>query len=783
MSERLGRFLLKNRVAVAAVILLITAFFGWMMTRVKMESPTIDLFPSTHPFVETFEKYSDVFGGASRVVIQLEVKEGDIFNRDTLEKVRKITKKLELLEGINNYQVLSIAQRKVKDLKVDAERGFRGVPIMWPDTPATPEEMELLKQRIYTNRRIYGTLVSTDSKATLIVAGFFEDKLDPKKAYEEIEKIVSAERDAKTEIQLIGRPIMLGYILQQYPQLVWIFLMTIASIVVLLALYFRDLRGTLVPVGTALMSAIWGLGFLGLLGYNFDPLIVVVPFIISARALSHSVQLIERYIEEYIRVRDKSEAAVATFHGLFTPGLLGIITDAGGVAMVWLTPIPLLQKLGLMGGFWVLSIIVSDMIFNPILLSFLPPPNTNKQEKKTVLDTVLATLGGWCLGWQRNVILAVALVTFGVGYFFARNLQIGDVHPGTPMLWPDSKYNLDTERIAERFRNTEELTVVVEGATRDAIKNPTVLRTMEAFQRHMETIPEVGSTSSLVDLIPATISILHGGDPRWEVLPDDPKESAFFLEMIFTNSEPGDLVRFVTIDSQNANITLNLLDHKGDTLRTVVAHAQKFIDSHPMPGAKFRLAGGYGGLLAAINEVIVKNEALITVLAFCMIFVLCGLVYRSLWAAILFLVPLFGSNYLTYALMGAREIGLDVNALPVVALGVGLGVDYGLYVVGRISEEFERTRDVASSVIIALTTSGKAVLFTAGTMVLGMVFWTFSFLRFQADMGLLLLFWMVMSMLGGLVLLPALVVLVKPKFVFPDPKPVPNLVKKPEVAV
>ena len=654
---------------------------------------------------------------------------------------------------------------------------------MWPEVPSTPEEMELLKQHVYTNRRVFGTLVSTDSKATLIVAGFFENKLVPKEAYQQIEGIVAAERDGNTAIQLIGRPIMLGFILEQYPQLLWIFLATIGSIIGLLALYFRDLRGTLVPVVTAIMSAIWGLGFLGVLGYNFDPLVVVVPFIISARALSHSVQLIERYVEEYARLRDKSEAAVATFHGLFTPGLLGIITDAGGVVLVWLTPIPLLQKLALMGGFWVMSIIVSDMIFNPILLSFLPAPDVTKQEKKTLLDGLLAMLGHWCLGWQRYVIIAVALVVGVVGYLFARNLEIGDVHPGTPMLWPDSKYNQDTARIAERFRNTEELTVVVEGATRDAIKSPSVLRTMAAFQRHMESIPEVGSTSSLADLVPNIISILHGGDPKWEMIPDDPRESAFFLEMIFSSAEPGDLVRFVTIDSQNANIILNLLDHKGDTLRKVVDHAKGFIDSHPMEGAKFRLAGGYGGLLAAINEEIVANEALITVLAFGMIFVLCGLAYRSLWAAILFLVPLLCSNYLTYALMGARKIGLDVNALPVVALGVGLGVDYGLYIVGRIQEEFARTQDVASSVITALCTSGKAVLFTAGTMVLGMVFWTFSFLRFQADMGLLLLFWMVMSMLGGLILLPALVVWIKPKFVFDTTKSAAALQHKPEVAV
>jgi len=755
-----------HRLLVMVLVLAATAFFAWQIPRVRIESPTIDLFPSSHPYVETFKKYSDVFGGASRVVIQLEVKQGTIFNLPVLEKIRRITKELELIPGVNNYQVLSLAQRKVKELKVDAERGFRAVPVMWPEVPRTQVGIENLRRRVHANRRIHGTLVSLDDKATLIVAGFFEKDLDPLQVYRRIEQIVSREVDDNTELQVIGRPILLGTIMNQYGQLLWLFTATALSILLVLFLYFRDFWRVTVPVLTALLSAVWGLGFLGLLGLNFDPLVIVVPFIISARALSHSVQLIERFTEELAASGDKVEAARATFNGLFKPGLLGIVTDAAGVLLVLTTPIPLLRKLALMGGFWVLSIIVSDLIFNPVLLSFLPVSALGRRRRRSASERLLGVVSTWCLGRRRWVVLGLAGILFAVGFVFASRLVIGDVHPGTPMLWPDSRYNRDTQRIASRFRNTEEFTVVVEGESRDAIKNPAVLRMMEAFQRHLESIPEVGSTSSLVDLLPGIISILHGSDPRWELIPNDPRESGFFLEMIYSSSEPGDLVRYVTIDSQNANITAYLKDHRGETLRRVVAHARQFIDEHPVKGARLRLAGGYGGLLAAINEEVARHQATVTVLAFGIILLLCSLAYRSLVAGLLFLLPLLVSNYLTYALMGARHIGLDVNALPVVALGVGLGVDYGLYIVERIREEFARSGDVAGSIRVALTTAGKAVLFTASTMVFGVIFWAFSFLRFQADMGLLLAFWMVMSMLGGLVLLPTVISLVKPRFIF-----------------
>lgn len=770
MYERLGRFFLKYRLATMLVIFGLTGFFTYQIRYLWMESPVIDQFPSNHEYVQTFLKYSNIFSGASRVVIQLELKEGDIFTRETLEKIDRITKQLELLPGINNYQVSSLAHRKVKTSVYDTERGVVRNSIMWPNIPKTPEEMAAFKKRVYTAPGVVGTLVSRDAKATLIVAGFFDKQLDPKTIYGRIEKITSKEEDSNTSIQVIGRPIMLGYLLTRMPELFWLFLATVGSVLVVLTLYFRDFRGVLVPMATAIMSALWGLGFMGLMRINFDPLIIVVPFIISARALSHSVQLIERYYEEYGARRDRVEAAVATFDGLFTPGVVGVLADVIGVGLVWLTPIPLLKKLALAGGFWVITILVSNVIFNPVLLSYLSPPTIKKKTEGKAIDRLMAMIARWCVGPRRYVIFGVTGVAMVVAFLFARLVVIGDVNPGSPILWPDSIYNLDTERIAKKFRNTDELTVVVEGQTADAIKNPKVLRIIGAFQRHMESIPEVGSTSSIADLFPGSIALYHGNDPRWELIPEDPRESGFFMELLFQGSEPGDMVRYVTIDKKNANITINLMDHKGVTLRRVVAHAKEFIKNNPLPGAKFRLAGGLGGLTAAINEVVTRYEAQITFLAFLGIFAICALSYRSFLAGLLFLIPLGLSNYLCYALMGAKGIGMDINALPVVSLGVGLGVDYGLYIISRTREEFAVSNDVAGSITTAICTSGKAVLFTAGTMVLGVVFWAFSFMKFQADMGLLLVFWMIMSMSGSLTLLPALVFTIKPKFVFGDLK-------------
>ncbi len=807
LIERTGEFIIRYRYFTLAIIILLTLFFAWQATKITLKTPTIDLFPKDHEYVKTYVEYEQIFGGANVSLIALVVDKGDIFTTENLKKIKNITKAMELLPAVNNYQVLSIAQRKVKKTYLDQSEGLahqKSDPIMWPEVPETPEDIARVKRDIYTTGRLHGSLVSLDDKAALIVAGFFDrglespaeslrqiveriarlEERDPQQdiaalqgaieglpftlddnLYTAIENIVRKEEDDNTKIHMIGRPILLGTVHRQFPQLNKIFLLTVFSIILVLFLYFRDFRGTIIPVVTMLISACWGLGLLGLIGAHFNPLVIVVPFVISARALSHSVQLMERFMEEYVRHQDRQRAAVATYSGLFKPGMLSIITDAAGVFIVILTPIPLMEKLALMGGFWVLSIIVSDMLFNPVILSILPPPRHPEPKVGSPLNRFLVWLGETGQGKARWPIIIGTLIIFVIGFFFARNLKIGDVHPGTPLLWPDSVYNMDTAKIGEKFGNTEQLSIILEGESRSAVKSPLVLRNMEGLQRHLEKLEEVHSTQSIADLLPEITRIMHGDNPKWELIPNDPREAGLYLEILFSGTEPGDLARFITNDFKDANVAVNIKNHKGETLRTVVAAAKEYIAGHPVEGASYRLAGNYGGLLAAINEAIFMSEAKVTALAFALVFIMCMVAYRSVVAGLLFMIPIAISNYLTYALMGALGIGLDVNTLPVVSLGVGLGVDYGLYVIGRLEEEYIETGDWGRATINAISTAGKAVLFTASTMVAGIVFWMFSFLRFQAEMGILLAFWMVISMLGGLVLLPTIVFMLKPKFI------------------
>jgi hypothetical protein len=557
------------------------AFMANEARKVKVMSITTDVFPSTHPYVQTFLKYSDVFGGASRVLVAVEVKEGNIWNKATLEKVQRITRAMELLPGINNYQVISLATKKVKVQKIDAVAGIRSVPVMWPEVPQSQADMDSLQRTVLGSRRYYGSLVSLDQKATIVLGGFFEESMVPKDIYKTLDELVKKESDSNTSIYVIGRPMLLGDIATKSPRLGLIMLVTATCMLLVLFVYFRNLVGVLVPTTAAAYAGIMGFGFLGIIKTNFDPLVLVIPFIITARALSHTVQFVTRFLDEHETYPDKKEAAYQTSHALFKPGTVAIATDIVGVALIYVAPIPLLQKLALMGTVWLTSIFFSGMVLTPIMLTFMPVPEHKLHKRVNVIDTVLDKLSAFCTGPARMKIFIACGVVTVVSFFFASLLEVGDVHPGTPMLWPDSQYNLDTDAIAHKFANTEELTVVVEGDSHDTTKKPEVLANIAAFQRHMEQLPEVGATSSIADLLPSVVSLYHGDDPKFELIPAEREQSAFFLEMIFTAGQPGDLTRYITPDSKNANISLFLRDHRGDTLRKVVAHAKDYIDKHP----------------------------------------------------------------------------------------------------------------------------------------------------------------------------------------------------------
>jgi uncharacterized protein len=571
------------------------------------------------------------------------------------------------------------------------------------------------------------------------------------------------------EISIAGEPTLYGWVYYYAGEAKWIFAITTVLTWILLYLYFHDWRGALRPTITGVISAIWGLGFIDLIGLSFDPLALVIPFFITARAVSHSVQMHDRYYEEYEKSGwDKEEAIVAAFAELFVPTLSGILTDAIGILAILLVPILMLQKLAISASFWILAITVSELLLNPIVYHYLAAPDRDvvvHREKGWFRNLIFAATDVILSRMGRIVTLSTWAVIAVLSLYFLQDLTIGDPTAASPLLWQDSPYNVSHTAIQEKFGGVEPLIVVAEGKDKDAMKDPEVLRTMEKFQRYLERDPDVGYSFSLADILRAVNMVFHELEPKWGVIPSSWVDVGGLFFVFFSGSPPSETAKYVTADYATAHVTFFARNHKGDNIRRIIARAKDFIAANPMEKAEFKLAGGLIGVLAAANEEILTNDLLMNFLGFFTIYVILLFTYRAWSAGIYMLIPLFLSNLAINAYMGIQNIGINISTLPVVTVGVGFGIDYGLYIVSRVIEEIPHKGSIEGATREALSTSGKAVTFTAATMVLGTLVWWFSNIRFDAEMGLLLALWMAVSFFATMTLMPVLFVVMKPGFI------------------
>jgi len=769
-----AEWLIDHRRAFAIVILLATCFFAWQVKHLDISTRFSDLTPRSHPYTELFEKYPG-FGSPFTVSLVIQKKTGTIYNPQTLEKIREATRLVDLIPGVDHDQVLSIASRKVKHVEATIG-GIQASNLLNGPVPQTADEIAGLREKTRSTAGVIGALVSFQEDAALIQASFIERLTDFNIIFHAVNNIIEKLRDDDHELHAAGQPMLTGWVYSYQREMYLIFAFGLLAMGLFLVAHFRNIAGVVTPLVVGVTSAIWGFGFAGALGYNLDPLIIVVPVLLIARALSHSVQMCERYFEIYNREQNKKKAAVESLISLFPPGVVGIICDAAGVFIIAIAPIRLIEKLAYMCGLWSLTLIITAIALTSILLTYLPAPNNVQKviltsERKSAL---LYRIFRFIASFSSTKRLAAGTCCFFLAVtvlsgWSALRRGVGDVHAGTPLLWPTSPYNMAVKRINERFAGFDVLQVVAESARPDGIRNSETLELMQRFQRYMERDNEVGGTFSFADLVPQANRLFHGGFPKWTVVPETDVDSAMLFQLAMTGAGPGDFDRLLTRDFGAANINVWYKDHRGETVGRALKRARGFLEREQSSGsnaAQLRLASGTIGLLGALNETIGRLEIVTVALISLVIFAVTTLIYRSLTAGLLLTVISNIANLMTAAVMYHLGIGLDVNTLPVAAVGMGIGIDYNIYLMSRMCEEYRVNPDYATLIPAAIFTTGKAIFFTATTMVAGIIIWYFmSSLRFQADMGLLLSTVMMAHVLLALFFQAAFMRLLQPKFI------------------
>lgn len=764
LTRRYVTFLVKRRHACTAVLFVLTLLSIFSLyQKGRIFTNFFQLYPPGHPYIQTYMEFRKMFGSANVMAICLRVKEGDIFTRSVLSKVDSITRRVLNLPGVNPYQVSSITHPSLK--KIHISTFGIGLRPLIEKLPETQEDLDRIRKDVYETEGVRGAYVSPDNRSTLIFLGFWEEGVDFRSVWSQVQALLREHEDENTILYATGYPMLYAWIYHSIPRIFLVFALTLAVLTVLLFLNFGTFRGVTVPLLSAATSAVWAFGFAFAMGFDLDPLILVVPVLLMGRTLSHSVQCMERFEEEYKKDSDKQRAVIDTYSELFWPASFSIVTDGLGVLTIAVARIPLMQKLAFMGGFWIITMVVSVLTLQPIVQTYLEATQPTKRLRRRLLNLLdrIGAIGRICSrGAAPKRILAVLVVALVSGFFLSLKLQVGDTRIGSTIFYEDHPYNVGYAYLSEQFWGINELVIILAGQEEDILKDPKILSALEAFRQHMAADPNCGGTVTFLTLIQRLNRMFHDGIPKWEVTPTESDLLAQLLFMVQGNAAPGEMARFFSPDYRNASLILYFKDYSNAIISDAIERAKEFIAQNSLERASFRLAGGLMGIMAAVNEEVRWSYWANLITIFSVIVFICLAVYRSPAIAFILCGPLYLSQVLCDVFMLWRHIDLNINSLPVASIGVGVGIDYGIYMISRIWREYMRCADYDEAIETSLRTTGRAVIFTALTMTAGVIFWVFSGIKFHTEMATLIALLLLLNMLGAMTLVPALVKALKP---------------------
>ena len=759
MVKTIANTVIQYRTIIIIIAIVITSIAGYFaITGVTLRASLNEMLPSQHENVKLYEEFSDKFGGVNTVLVMVENKNGKVYDKEFLEKYKKISDTFYFHHANRKALFEAVNLRKTR-----AASGAQGQilvnPIMWPNLPKTDAEMEQF--RLLIRGQFNGYLISLDEKS-LMIAAEFKDDVDSAALVDFVENIRTEYEDGTVKLSIVGRPILLGEVKQELPKMISIFAVSVLVISLFLYLFFRTWVGVVVPMIVAFSVTVFGFGVIGFTGYNMDPLLLLLPFFVFATVLSHSVQFVSRVFDELTEGHDMKEAVRIGLKRLLFPSTAAVITSAAGFTVLALVAIPSIQSLAIICTIWLLTL-TPGIIFAAAFMSFLKKPI--KYKTTLPFQSFLATVFGEKM--SRNVFLPSFIILLFSGFFISQNLKIGDA-VGSPILWSDSRYNKDVGSINSNYDRigTDVLQAYFSG-DEEIMLNPDLYHQSEAFDRYIyERVLPATPASSLTPIIKNINMVLWEGDPSYQFLPDTTAEVGFNIYMFRSNGEPGDFAAYTNPEWNIGKMSIFTSEHSSETVNELMKFGNEFIDNYTFKEGEpvIQFAGGQIGLIKATNdEIELKENRLLIAIMIIIIFNLIWL-YRSVKLGLIIIFVLATSHYMTMSVMTLLDIGMNLNTLPLAALGLGRGVDYSIYMADRIRDEMQRGLDFSGAAMRAFNTSGIAIIVTAMTMILPLLSWNFlSPIRFQAEMGLLLAIILGFNMLGAITIVPAAIKILKPK--------------------
>ncbi len=731
----------------------------WQATLLRPDASFQKMVPSQHPFVLNSLRFANELRPLGNTIrIAVEVTDGDIYNRDYLEVVRQVTDEVFYIPGIDRGNLRSLWTPNTLWFEA-TEEGLRSGKVVPADfgSLGLARDAAVVRDNV-AKAGLVGSLVATNHKSSVIVAPLLENdpdtgqRLDYGLFSQRLEEQLRTKYErAGVRIHIVGFAKLVGELIRGAASIGLFFLLTVGLTTLLLWAYSRCWRSTAVTVGCCLLAVGWHLGLMHLLGFGLDPYSILVPFLTFAIGVSHAVQNINTFASESFRGAGKVGAARATFRLLFVPGTVALLCDVVGFSTLLVIDIGVIRELAISASVGVAVIIFTKMFLLPVAMSYAGISRAGlhaAQRREQGPHRLAGAIASLASGWRAWGVVALAALLGAGGFAVSRQLQIGDLDPGAPELRPNSVYNQDVAFFTQHYASSADAFVVMVKTPPGECGAYAAGATVTQLQWALEETPGVQGTLSLFDWMKQIIAGTYGGNLKWATVTRN--------RYISNSAHKGIPQAFYNNDCSMLPVIAYLTDHKAATLAGVVKTVEAFTAQHGGAHAEILLAAGNSGIEAATNSVVEKAWRPMLFLVYGIVAVLLLMEFRSIRVTLCLLIPLVITSLLCEAVMTVMGLGVKVATLPVIALGVGIGVDYGIYLYNRLEQYLQRGLPLREAYFETMKTTGLAVAFTGITLAAGVLTWIFSGIKFQADMGLLLTFMFLWNMVGAVVLIPSL---------------------------
>lgn len=750
--------LFRHRLIVIVLFALTTLLLLFKATDIKLDAAFSKNIPLKHEYMQTYLKHEADFGGANNILIAMCDASGDIFNANFFDSFRRAHDDVVYTPGIERVLVKSLFSPSTRFIEV-VEDGFAGGPVIPANFTADAHGLAKVKENT-EKAGVVGRMVADDYSCAMITASLLE--LDPETnlPVDTIAFASTLENDIRAKYQseqisvhIIGFAKMVGDVAEGAKGVVAFFGVAIVITSIMVFLFSGSLMLTVLPIACSLIAVVWQIGLLTVLGFGIDPMSILVPFLVFAIGVSHGVQMINSTGKRVASGMNAKTAAQASFRKLLVPGGVALLSDTVGFLTLLIIEIGVIRELAITASLGVAVIILTNLVLLPVLMSFVRFSDKYKQKVAAPnlrAEKVWMALSAFATRPYATVILLATALLFAYGHWQSQQLKIGDLHAGAPALHEDSRYNQDTFMITDRFAISVDYINVMVETIPSACTHHEIMDRIDQFHWLMENVPGVQSAVSLPSVSKVINAAYNEGNAKWRVLPRNTQS------LVQASSRVETSTGLLNADCSVMPVMLFLEDHKAETIERVVAAVKQYGAELGDEQTRFALATGPAGVMAATNEAVSDAQQPMMWYVYAAVIVLCLLSFRSVRATAAVIIPLYVVSVLATALMTKLEIGLTVSTLPVIALGVGIGVDYGIYILSTMSQQLREGMPLRQAYFEALKERGSAVLFTGITLAIGVSTWVFSALKFQVDMGILLTFMFIVNMLGAIVVLPAL---------------------------